>query len=145
VVVKNILSAFVAGLLFGLGLCISRMVDPSVVIGFLDMTGSWDPRLLFVMGGALIVTTSGYAFVKRKCSRPICSDQFFIPENNLIDLRLVIGAVLFGIGWGLGGVCPGPAIVALVFYKTNAIVFCFAMLLGMIIFNILEEKKKILS
>ncbi len=106
-----ILSAFFSALLFGLGLGLSGMTSPEKVIGFLDVTGNWDPSLLFVMVGAIAVHGVLYRFIIRR-KGPLLTDKFQIPTNKKIDRRLIIGSVMFGIGWGLGGFCPGPAIVA---------------------------------
>ena len=104
--------ALLSGLLFGLGLIISGMVNPGKVIGFLDLAGDWDPSLLFVMGGGVAVTTATFWLVLRR-ERPLFEKKFFLPTKADLDGRLLIGAALFGIGWGVGGLCPGPAITAL--------------------------------
>lgn len=134
---KKVLSAFLAGMLFGFGLCLSQMVNPSVVVGFLDVTGSWDPRLLFVMGGALAVTLVTFPLIKRRCVHPVCDAQFHMPSNIKIDKKLVFGAMLFGVGWGLGGICPGPAIAVLAFGFPQAFLFLASMLTGMFVFRVL--------
>ncbi len=128
-------SAFAAGLVFGLGLVISQMVNPAKVLGFLDLFGNWDPSLAFVMGGALIVTAIGYRLVWRQ-SQPLLSDQFHVPANRTIDLRLAAGAVLFGVGWGLVGLCPGPAIAAVTIGGGKALAFLGAMTIGVIAFDL---------
>lgn len=107
----NILMFLVGGI-FGLGLTVSQMINPNKIIGFLDITGDWDASLLFVMLSAVIVTYLGYRFVLRK-SKPTLSKQFMLPTKQDIDLPLIVGAALFGIGWGLSGYCPGPSITAL--------------------------------
>lgn len=140
-VVKQSLSALLAGLLFGWGLALSRMIDPSVVIGFLDVTGEWDPRLLFVMGGALLITFIGFPLIKQRYTRPLCDDQFHEPLQQQVDRRLLGGAVLFGVGWGLGGVCPGPAVTALAMGVIPAVVFFIAMLAGMVLFEYVAKKQ----
>ena len=106
------LVALLAGLVFGLGLVISQMVNPAKVIAFLDLFGNWDPSLAFVMGAALIVTAIGYRLVWRR-PRPVLAERFQVPGNRKLDARLAIGALLFGLGWGLVGLCPGPAIAAI--------------------------------
>ena len=123
---KQALLTFLAGLLFGAGLALSGMTDPSRVIGFLDLSGDWDPTLAFVMGGALVVFSSGYFLLRKK---------FQLPgnESDSVSKNLIIGAILFGVGWGLGGFCPGPAITALPLAATGALVFVPAMLIGMAI------------
>ena len=104
--------AFVAGLLFGLGLSLGGMTQPAVVLGFLDIFGAWDPRLVFVMAGAVLTTAIGYRLVLRR-SRPLLAERFQWPTSRRIDARLVGGAALFGIGWGIAGYCPGPALASL--------------------------------
>lgn len=108
------LSALIAGLVFGLGLTFSEMVNPAKVLAFLDILGNWDPSLAFVMGAALLVTAIGYRIVWR-AERPLFATEFQVPGNRSIDTRLATGAILFGAGWGLVGLCPGPAISALSF------------------------------
>jgi uncharacterized membrane protein YedE/YeeE len=128
------LSALVSGLIFGLGLIISQMVNPDKVISFLDIFGDWDPSLALVMGAALIVTAVGYRLVWRK-PKPLAADQFQVPTNRTIDKKLAIGAVLFGIGWGLVGLCPGPAIAALLIGGLPIIIF----LAGMVMFKVFSK------
>lgn len=125
------LSAFASGALFGFGLCLSRMVDPAVVVGFSDVTGEWDPRLLLVMAGALLVTVPGFRLALTRLRQPLCDECFHLPDKTGVDRPLVLGAVLFGIGWGLGGVCPGPAVAGLVFERVEAWIFLASMLAGM--------------
>ncbi len=105
-------AALVAGLLFGLGLAVSQMVNPHKVLAFLDVFGHWDPSLAFVMGGAILVTLPGFALLRR-LDQPVFAPRFQWPTRRDIDRRLVVGAALFGVGWGLAGYCPGPAIGAL--------------------------------
>lgn len=123
------LFALVAGVIFGVGLTISQMVNPSKVVAFLDLFGSWDPSLAFVMGGALIITTLGYRWVMKK-DKPIFAEKFQIPNNQSIDARLALGSVLFGIGWGLVGLCPGPAVAALTIGGLPVLVCLCAMFVG---------------
>ena len=104
--------AFVAGLLFGLGLSLGGMTQPAVVLGFLDIFGAWDPRLVFVMAGAVLTTAVGYRLLLRR-PRPLLAERFQWPTSRRIDARLVGGAALFGIGWGIAGYCPGPALASL--------------------------------
>lgn len=104
--------AFAAGLLFGLGLSLGGMTQPAVVLGFLDIFGAWDPRLVFVMAGAVLTTAIGYRLVLRR-SRPLLAERFQWPTSRRIDTRLIGGAALFGIGWGTAGYCPGPALASL--------------------------------
>lgn len=118
---------FLSGLLFGLGLAISNMVNPQRVLAFLDVFGTWDPTLLFVMGGATLVTIPGFYFTLKR-DKPLFSGKFSRPAKTEIDRNLILGAVLFGLGWGLAGFCPGPAIAALVSLNTDVVLFCVVML-----------------
>ena len=108
---KSVL-ALLSGLLFGLGLSLGGMTQPAVVLGFLDVFGQWDPRLAFVMAGAVVTTAIGYRLVLRR-SRPLLADSFHLPVSRRPDRRLIGGAAVFGIGWGIGGYCPGPALASL--------------------------------
>lgn len=128
---QRILVGLAAGLLFGAGLSISGMVNPAKVIGFLDLAGSWDPSLAFVMLGGVAVTAIGYRTVLRR-GQPMFEPIFNVPTRSDIDPSLLLGAGLFGIGWGLGGYCPGPALAGLGFGSGETIAFVAAMLLGMI-------------
>jgi uncharacterized protein len=133
----SVLIQFGIGLLFGLGLIISGMVNPAKVLNFLDITGTWDPSLAFVMGGAVIVTFIGYKLVlKRK--QPVFDSVFHLPTKNDIDNRLVTGAAIFGIGWGLAGFCPGPAFTAFGTGQTGAVIVVLAMIVGMVAARILS-------
>ena len=127
---KGILSSLLAGMLFGLGLIVSEMVNPKRVQGFLDISGHWDPTLLFVMLGALVVTGIGYKMILSR-SKPFFESAFSVPTNRTIDTRLIVGAALFGAGWGLSGLCPGPAIVGLSTVNSDILVFVVAMIVGM--------------
>ena len=127
---RAVLASFVAGSLFGLGLTISRMIDPAKVLGFLDVTGDWDPSLALVMAGALTVMAIAYRLVGRR-GAPLFADSFNIPARRDIDGRIVSGAVIFGVGWGLVGFCPGPAISGLALGRYEVFVFVPAMLAGM--------------
>lgn len=121
--------AFVCGLMMSLGLIISGMVNPQKVIGFLDIFGNFDPTLAFVMAGALIV--AGIGFRLRACPKPVLCEAFELPKKIKIDAPLILGAALFGIGWGLAGFCPGPAIVGIGFGLSKVLTFVIAMVLGM--------------
>lgn len=134
----NVFTAFAAGLIFGIGLIISGMADPSKVIGFLDIAGNWDPSLAFVMAGAIAVGVFAFAFA-RKRSASFLGDAMHLPTRRDVDLRLVLGSVIFGIGWGLAGFCPGPALVASAGGETKAALFVLAMLVGMAIFTAAER------
>lgn len=128
----NRLSSLVCGLLFGAGLAASGMTDTAKVIGFLDVFGQWDPDLIFVMGSAVLTTVICFRFVLKR-SGPIFGNAFSLPSNTVVNLRLLIGAVIFGIGWGLYGYCPGPAVAAIVYLQPVTGVFIVAMLLGMFV------------
>lgn len=117
------------GLLFGIGLVVSGMADPAKVLNFLDLSGTWDPSLAFVMGGAVVVTFVGYRLVLQR-GRPVMGDAFHLPAKTRIDRRLLGGAVIFGVGWGLGGFCPGPALTALGLGQAGTLVFVPAMFVG---------------
>lgn len=125
----RLLVPLLCGLIFGAGLAISGMVNPAKVLGFLDVTGQWDPSLILVMGGGVAVFAAGFLLVKRT-ARPVFAAKFEIPTRRDIDPRLVAGAVLFGIGWGLAGFCPGPALTSLAFGITKVFVFLAAMVAG---------------
>jgi uncharacterized protein len=129
---KGHLAAFGAGSLFAIGLTISGMTKPSKVTGFLDVAGRWDPSLVLVMAGAVAVTFIAYRLIRRRTS-PIFDVKFHLPTRKDIDRRLVFGAALFGVGWGLGGFCPGPGLVAGAGGVTAAIVFVGGMTIGMLI------------
>jgi len=126
------LAGLITGFLFGLGLCLSGMTSPAVIQGFLDIAGAWNPALVFVMAGGVAVTFVGYRFLVPK-SRPLWANQFSLPANTRIDLPLLAGAAIFGIGWGLAGYCPGPAVVSLASGRTSVFVFVLSMLAGMIL------------
>ena len=126
-----VLASFICGLIFGAGLLISGMTDPQKVLGFLDIFGAWDATLAFVMAGAVAVTAAGFAIARHRTA-PVVSARFLWPDRNDIDAPLVAGAVLFGIGWGLAGICPGPALVNLAGLSLPIVVFVVAMIAGMI-------------
>jgi uncharacterized membrane protein YedE/YeeE len=134
---KAALAAIGAGLTFGLGLGFAGMTQPSKVIGFLDVFGAWDPSLMFVMVGALAVHVVLSRLIRRR-ERPLLAARFHLPTARDIDSKLVAGSALFGIGWGLGGFCPGPAIVGLGSGAASAIVFVGAMALGMAVQYVLS-------
>jgi uncharacterized protein len=119
------------GLIFGLGLCISGMTDPAKVLGFLDLAGLWDPSLAFVMGGAVAVGLIAFAFAKRR-TRAFDGEPMQMLTARAIDAPLVVGSLIFGIGWGLAGICPGPGIVNVGFLNPRALVFVAAMAVGML-------------
>lgn len=137
----QILAAFAAGLIFGLGLIISQMFNPAKVLAFLDVTGRWDPSLAFVMAGAIAVSGLGYLVARRR-GAPILAAELQIPKRGALDARLVVGAAIFGVGWGLAGLCPGPAVLALTLGGSKAFVFFAAMLVGMAAFALLPSEAK---
>jgi len=136
-----VLSSLLAGLVFGLGLIVSGMANPAKVLGFLDIAGSWDPSLAFVMGGAIGVGMVAF-FVARQRTVSFIGAEMKLPTARDIDRRLVIGSVLFGIGWGIGGFCPGPGLVAVGMGEVKALVFVAAMLVGMGAFELFERRKR---
>ncbi len=139
---KNSIAALIVGFIFALGLAISGMTQPQKVIGFLDLFGHWDPSLIFVMAGAIFVHFFTYKWI-RKRSSPLFSAQWHVPTNREITPALAIGSLLFGIGWGLSGFCPGPAITSLATLNSNIIIFVASMLAGMAIFKQIDKKLKI--
>ena len=129
-----ILASFASGLLFGLGLVVSQMVNPAKVLAFLDLFGAWDPSLAFVMGAAVAASALGYLVAKRR-GAPVLGARLEIPTRRDLEPRLLTGAVLFGIGWGLVGLCPGPALTALPLGLWQVFLFVAAMLAGMVLFR----------
>jgi hypothetical protein len=127
----SLVFSLLAGITFGAGLTLSDMVNPARVSNFLDFAGTWDPTLMFVMAGGLAVTTLGYRSIFRRGS-PVAGGKFHLPTQRQIDLPLVGGSALFGVGWGLAGICPGPALTDLVTLEPKVFVFVAAMLVGMI-------------
>lgn len=136
---KHRISEFLVGLLFGLGLILSGMTDPSKVIGFLDIFGLWDPSLALVMGGAIAVGFFAFALAKKRTVN-FLGGALYLPTSSQIDKPLVIGAVLFGAGWGLAGFCPGPALVSLASGQIKAAAFVVFMLAGMQLFEMLGRR-----
>ena len=129
-----VLAALLCGTIFGLGLIVSQMVNPAKVLNFLDIFGTWDPSLAFVMVTAIPVAAIGVALARRRAA-PALVSEFDLPRRNELDARLIAGAALFGIGWGLGGFCPGPGLVAAGAGSPNALVFVAGMTIGMLIEN----------
>lgn len=128
------LIALVAGIIFGVGLTVSEMTNPNVVLNFLDITGRWDPRLLVLMASALVLTTLGFYSIF-KCKKPLLAESFSLPQLVKLDKKLIMGAICFGLGWGLAGYCPGPIITGVVINPTEAIPFIIAMIVGMKVAN----------
>jgi uncharacterized protein len=137
---RNMLVSLAAGLIFGLGLTVSQMIDPAKVIGFLDLAGDWDPSLAFVMGGAVAVAALGN-LAARKRGGPLHARSSVATRETAIDRPLMLGAGLFGVGWGLIGYCPGPAVAALAFLKPGTLLFVASMLLGMVGYRIYEAAR----
>lgn len=129
--------SFICGLLFGCGLTISRMINPNKIQNFLDVTGNWDPSLAFVMLSAVAVTWVGYKFVLRR-QRPEFTERFFLPTKSSIDAPLVIGSILFGIGWGFAGYCPGPGMTALGLGIMDPVYFMIGMLMSVFIYPLIS-------
>lgn len=125
---KQILAALFGGTVFGFGLAVAQMIDPRKILNFLDFTGIWDPSLAFVMGGAFGVMIAAYAIARR--TRPLLAAEFQIPKPGMVDVRLLAGAALFGLGWGLVGFCPGPALAALAYGVPKVFLFVAAMAVG---------------
>ena len=136
---KHRISEFAVGLLFGIGLILSGMTDPGKVIGFLDLSGAWDPSLALVMGGAILVGVFAFALAKKRTTT-FLGGALQLPTSNDIDKRLLAGSLIFGAGWGLAGFCPGPAIVSLGSGQPKAAVFVLAMLVGMALFEWSERR-----
>jgi uncharacterized membrane protein YedE/YeeE len=128
---------FAIGLLFGIGLIVSGMTDPGKVLGFLDLAGQWDPSLLFVMGGAVLVAAIGFRLARRRERTPFGA-PIRLPAAAAIDRRLVLGSVVFGAGWGMAGFCPGPALASLGTGRVEPLLFCLAMVAGMGLFELFE-------
>ncbi len=132
------LISLLSGIIFGLGLTISGMVNPQKVLGFLNLFGEWDPSLIFVMVGAIIIFAPLHFIFKRK-SRPIFEKEFQIINNRNIDKKLLFGSGLFGVGWGLAGLCPGPAIASISFLNPSSLIFVLFMFVGFFIANRIEK------
>ena len=136
----HIAIAFIVGLVFGLGLILAGMTDPSKVLGFLDLAGDWDPSLALVMGGAVVVGLAGFQVAARR-RRTLLGDAMRLPTATRIDRRLVLGSLAFGAGWGLAGFCPGPALASLATGGAKVLLFTGAMLAGMIVYELLERAR----
>ena len=136
----KLLSSFIVGAIFGIGIAISGMANPAKVLNFFDIAGSWDPSLIFVMGGALVSAAIGYRIVFGTQKAPLFEKHFVLPTSRIIDKRLIGGSTLFGIGWGIAGFCPGGAIPALGLGYSQTLIFVGAMVAGLIIARTLNEK-----
>ncbi|AXN32964.1 YeeE/YedE family protein [Vibrio coralliilyticus] len=124
------ISALLSGLLFGIGMALSGMTNPENVIGFLDVTGAWNPSLIFVMGGALLVFAPAYHFLIKPQAKALSGDVLSLPTKVQLDSKLISGAALFGVGWGLAGICPGPAITSIAFGNLDIVIFIASMVSG---------------
>jgi uncharacterized membrane protein YedE/YeeE len=136
--VKRLVVAYFCGVLFALGLGISGMTHPSKVLAFLDVAGAWDPSLAFVMGGGVLVNFVFFRMARRR-GAPLLASSFSLPAKSAVDASLVCGAGVFGVGWGLGGFCPGPAVVSVVTCGAPVVAFVVAMLVGMSVFDVIQR------
>ena len=136
-----VFTSLLAGLVFGIGLVVSGMADPAKVIGFLDLAGRWDPSLALVMAGAIAVGVIAFAFARRR-TRSFLNTAMALPSNSAVDRRLVLGSLVFGVGWGIAGFCPGPGLVALGMGESKALIFVVAMVAGMAVFELLERRSR---
>jgi uncharacterized membrane protein YedE/YeeE len=134
----HIVIALVSGVIFGLGLLISGMANPAKVLAFLDLAGRWDPSLLFVMGGAVMVAALAFRLAKGRTTSML-GEPMHVPQARRIDRRLVFGSLLFGVGWGLAGYCPGPALATVAIGRSEPLIFVAAMLAGMALFELLDK------
>lgn len=139
---KRLFSAFIIGGIFGIGIAIAGMANPAKVLNFFDIAGTWDPSLIFVMGGALVTTLIGYRITFKRQESPLQADSFALPQNNRIDARLIGGAAIFGIGWGIAGFCPGGAIPALGLGYASVWIFIAAVIAGIAGTRLIERKAR---
>src|SRR5206468_6733230 len=135
-------ASFTTGFVFGLGLLVSGMVNPAKVLGFLDLAGAWDPSLALVMAGAVAVGAGAFAFI-RKRTRTLLGAPVLLPSPRRIDRRLILGSLVFGVGWGLAGICPGPALILAGTGSAKGLAFLAAMIAGNGVFEFLERKKRV--
>ena len=135
----SIIISLIVGSIFGIGLAFGGMLDPSKVVGFLDIFGVWDPSLAFVMMGGIMVNAAGYLILIRG-KKPIFTEKFHLPDNIFIDRRLVVGSAIFGVGWGLGGLCPGPVVASLFLNPNSTAPFLLIMLVGLKIGSLIKAK-----
>ncbi len=133
------LTALISGIVFGIGLIVSGMFNPAKVLGFLDIAGPWNPSLLFVMAGAISIVFFAFRMAKQR-GTTLLATPYYLPVSQIIDVRLVFGSMLFGAGWGIAGICPGPALVLAGSGYTEGIIFVIAMLAGMAVFEQLEKR-----
>ena len=137
---NKLVSALLIGVIFGLGITISGMINPAKVLNFFDIAGTWDPSLAFVMGGGLVTAMVGYRLVFGKMKAPLFDSTFYLPVSSVIDRRLIGGATLFGIGWGIAGFCPGGAIPALGLGYSQTLVFVAATIAGIVLARIVKSR-----
>jgi len=138
----SLITALIAGLIFGFGLILSGMTDPAKVLGFLDLAGQWDPSLILVMGGAIAVATPAFMIAKRRAAKQqqsLLGEPLRLPTSRNIESTLVLGALCFGVGWGIAGYCPGPALASLASGSVPALIFSIAMLAGMALFTLIQR------
>jgi uncharacterized protein len=139
-----VFTSLLAGLVFGLGLIVSGMANPAKVLGFLDLAGAWDPSLALVMAGAIGVSFFAFLFAKDR-TRSLIGADMKLPSGRTIDSRLVLGSMLFGMGWGIAGFCPGPGLVGLGMGEIKALIFVAAMLAGMVVFELIERRRQLMT
>ena len=139
-----VLTSLLAGLVFGFGLIVSGMANPAKVLGFLDLAGAWDPSLALVMAGAIGVSFFAFVFAKDR-TRSLIGADMKLPSGRTIDRRLVVGSTLFGMGWGVAGFCPGPGLVGLGMGEFKAMIFVAAMLVGMVVFELVERRRQLMT
>lgn len=135
-------NSFITGVIFGLGLIISGMTDPEKVLGFLDLAGAWDPSLFFVMVGAISISAVAF-YIARRRDRSVLGAPMQLPTSKRIDKRLLLGSLMFGVGWGIAGFCPGPALVSTASGQPKALLFTAAMLAGMALTHVIERQRQI--
>lgn len=135
---KNGLTALIVGFVFAIGLGISGMTQPGKVVGFLDLFGSWDPSLMFVMGGSILVHFFTYRLIRRRSS-PLLSANWHVPTKRDLTPALIVGSFIFGVGWALAGYCPGPAVTSLATFESRPVIFVLSMLVGMVLFKLFDK------
>lgn len=139
---KNALAALIVGFVFAIGLGVSGMTQPQKVVGFLDLFGDWDPSLIFVMAGAIVVHFVTYRLIRRRTT-PLLDTKWHVPTKTELTPALMVGALLFGAGWGLAGFCPGPAVTSLASFEPRVVYFVISMLVGMYLFRLVDKKLKL--
>ena len=135
----RLVSTYLIGLIFGVGIAISGMANPAKVLNFFDVAGTWDPSLIFVMGGAVLVMAVAWR-IRARMAKPVFGEKFSLPDRSDLDPKLVVGSALFGIGWGIAGLCPGPAVASLALSPAAVLPFVAAMLAGMAVHSLLPER-----